>query len=322
VIYCVIPADLAAKLHDPLRRHFRDDPRVEVVVERRRVERRLHAERRGAEAESRAEEADERRRVRNSAGRRIGDRRAALAEVEVPPLPWRARAHAERIVFVERAEPSAEHDEDLDTARLVTRIQGGDRESFGELYMRYFDRVYGYLRVAVRDRHEAEDLTQQVFVNALEALPRYERRGTIPFRIWLFTIVRRSAIDAIAARQRMEPTEPEQLTRALESEPAEPELRALSWLTDRELVMLVERLPLAQRQVLMLRYMLDLPHAEIARILDRSPDDVRILAHRALRFLEKRLRTLGHTPTIARLERARACPKQAWVLRHRRFALR
>jgi DNA-directed RNA polymerase specialized sigma24 family protein len=97
---------------------------------------------------------------------------------------------------------------------------------------------------------------------------------------------------------------------------------ALDWLTDRDLAFLVERLPLPQRQVLVLRYMLDFSYTEIALALDRSIDDVRQLHHRARRHLEERLRRLGHAPRVARdVERCRTFVKQATVLRTRRFGL-
>ncbi|MDX6663650.1 MAG: hypothetical protein QOG09_1752, partial [Solirubrobacterales bacterium] len=86
------------------------------------------------------------------------------------------------LVFCERIEVAAEAREDLLTARLVTRIQAGATSAFSELYETYFDRVYAYLRVALRDHHEAEDAAQQVFMQAMEALPRYQLRRGTPFR--------------------------------------------------------------------------------------------------------------------------------------------
>jgi DNA-directed RNA polymerase specialized sigma24 family protein len=85
--------------------------------------------------------------------------------------------------------------------------------------------------------------------------------------------------------------------------------------------MFVERLPLPQRQVLLLRYMLDLPHEATAKALGLSPENVRILHHRALRFLEERLTAIGRAPGEVPRNRSRGTLKQAPVLRTRRFAL-
>jgi DNA-directed RNA polymerase specialized sigma24 family protein len=95
----------------------------------------------------------------------------------------------------------------------------------------------------------------------------------------------------------------------------------LDWISDRELVLFVDRLPLAQRQVLLLRYMLDLTHAQIAEVLDRTPDDVRALHSRALRFLRTRLAALGRDARHGTRSRAMRPVREARVLRHRRFVL-
>jgi RNA polymerase sigma-70 factor (ECF subfamily) len=316
-IYCVVPWELAGELHEKLRLHFADDPNIDVVVERRRRERRGGKSRRVVEAEAKGD----RRAIRNPEGRRVGDRRAPVATIEPPTLPKLAHPYVEQLAFVERLEPSDQHYEDLDTARLVTRHQAGDKEVFAELYMRYFDRVYSYLRLALDDEHAAEDATQQVFLKVMEALPRYERR-TQPFRAWLFTIVRNHAIRYLEKRGRMEVVDPVELTERGES--AEPEpleaLGTLGWITDREILMLIERLPVSQRQVLMLRYMMDLTTTDIAAVLGRSSEDVRALQSRALRFLQQRLTALGRTPrgrqpTIQMSRRRAGAP----VLRARRY---
>jgi RNA polymerase sigma-70 factor (ECF subfamily) len=319
VIYCVVPRELAPKLHESLRRHFGEDRSVEVVVERRGSERRC-AERR-AEA-SRGSAAADRRRIRNSGGRRVADRRAALVAVEALALPRKARPYAERLVFVERIAPTTEQAEDVDTARLVTRIQAGDRDGYGELYLRYFDRVYGYLRVALRDAHEAEDVAQQVFVKVLEGLPGYERRKQ-PFRAWLFVLVRNTVINELRQRHRLDVVEPQALDRQRElaEEPSKDEPGALNWITDRELLLFVERLPIAQRQVLVLRFMLDLPSSEIGEIVGRKPEDVRKLQERGLRFLQERLTAIGRGPAGTRPTPWRRRMTVMGVLRERRFAL-
>jgi RNA polymerase sigma-70 factor (ECF subfamily) len=315
MIYCVVPRELALKLHELLRAHFRDDPTVEVVVERRGADRRLESERRQRDPDAIAEE---RRRIRGAEGRRVADRRASAVEVEQPSLPRRARPFAADLLFLERIEPTSEQVEDEDTARLVTRIQAGNRDGYAELYMRYFDRIYTYLRVALDDAHEAEDATQQVFVNALEALPRYERRGS-PFRAWLFSITRNYLRTQLRRRARLELTDPATMSRD-EVGREDEELRALSWLSDKDLMVFVERLPLAQRQVLVLRYMLDLTADETGALLGRTPADVRKLQSRALHFLRARLSAVGRVPRRPRSGMVRRLRK-APVLRSRRFAL-
>jgi RNA polymerase sigma-70 factor (ECF subfamily) len=328
MVYCVVPRDLAPLLHDLLRRHFRADRSVEVVVEQRTSERRLASDRRsngqpagGEAATGRTDDAADRRVIRAYSGRRLGERRALEVAVAAPVLPRRARSHVDRLVFFERLEPSASEQEDIDTARLLIRIQAGERDLFAFLYTRYFDRVYSYLRIALDDPHEAEDAAQQVFVNVLRALPQYELRRS-PFRAWLFTIVRNCALKELGRRARIEPSDPDELTKEWEaSAPAGTELSALDWISDRELMMFVERLSLAQRQVLVLRFLLGLTTAEIAAVLGRSQVEVRSIQSRAVRFLRARLEALGRTAPREGRVRMRGCLRQARVLGARRWAL-
>jgi RNA polymerase sigma-70 factor (ECF subfamily) len=240
--------------------------------------------------------------------------------VTAPELPRRLRSQADRLAWVERLEPAEQHLLDLDTARLVTRFQAGDALAFEDLYLRYFDAVYSYLRVLFReDHHEAEDLTQQAFTRVFEALPRYERRPQ-PFRSWLFTIVRNLALSQLEKRGRIETVAPADAAR--QRDEAAPADDALAWITDRELMMFVERLPLSQRQVLLLRYMLDLSPREAGRILNLSAGHVRKLESRALRFLQVRLEALGRTPARPR-DHLDSNHRVRWlpVTRQRRYAL-
>jgi RNA polymerase sigma-70 factor (ECF subfamily) len=303
---------LAPKLHALLRRHFAGDPTIEVMVERRVRDRRDNTE------------------PRQATERRVGERRAPAVPVGVPDLPRRARPWADNLVFVERLEPSGQQLEDDDTARLVARIQAGEKGLFARLYTRYFDRVYAYLRLLLADPHRAEDVTQQVFISVLEALPRYERRHQ-PFRAWLFVIARNGALNELKRQRLIEYVDPVDLEQGhsdLEhghtgplALPVDHSLAALGWISDRELLMLMQRLPPPQQQVLMLRYALDLSHADTATVLGRSPEDVRVLQHRALGFLRQRLVSLGRESPSRHSTRMRRVVRHAPVLRRRRFAL-
>jgi hypothetical protein len=85
--------------------------------------------------------------------------------------------------------------------------------------------------------------------------------------------------------------------------------------------MFVDRLPLAQREVLVARFVLDLTDTQIAELLSRSPESVRVLQHRALAFLRTRLRNLSGEGNEGAKARMKRCPDQAPVLRMRRWAL-
>jgi RNA polymerase sigma-70 factor (ECF subfamily) len=322
VVYCIVPEGLAAELHGPLREFFAAHPGVEVVVEQRGRERRRVTERRGMRKPLPGE--GERRRVRAETGRRVSQRRASVIPTEPPPLPAVALPHREDIQFVERLEPSTLEQEDVDTARLVSDLQAGDRDAFNALYLRYFDRVYAYLSIALQDAHEAEDATQDVFIRIMQALPSYERRS-VPFRAWLFRIVRNDAINRIRQRRRLTPEAPDEVARLGERAAGMPAGESLDWLDDKRLLALIEQLPLAQRQVIVLRYMLELRAVEIATVLDRSPEAIRQLHQRAMRFLRQRLgESSALSPEDVHTRRPRPktmtrLPRTSPVLRSRKY---
>jgi RNA polymerase sigma-70 factor (ECF subfamily) len=310
-------------LHEPLRDHFRLIDGVEVVVERRVGERRVSTPRRIVKGEAAAPDVD-RRTVRTEAGRRVADRRAiAITIADAPTLPRQARRYAARLTFVERLAPAEQLAKDIDSKRLVVRFQAGDAAVFGELYLRYFDQIYSYARVALEDHHEAEDATQHIFLRALSALDRYEARANVPFRGWLFAIARNVIIDVLKRRHGLQVEPPALLDTMRDENPEQREaaVETLGWLTDREVAMFVERLPLAQRQVLVLRFMLDLSGDEIASVLGRSTTAVRKLQSRALQALQERLARVGRTSSRQRPVPMFVRIKPLPVIVNRRFGL-
>lgn len=325
IIYCIVPRGLADRLHEPLRRHFSKNPDIEVIVERRTRNRRRKGERRAevTAAEWAKPAGEERRKILSATGRRAGDRRVVTVPVTPPgELPRKLRRFAEDLLFVERIAPSRLREEDQLMARLVTRAQAGDSDAFSEIYIRYFDRVFGYMKVALRDHHEAEDQTQQVFADLLAALPLYEQRKQ-PFRAWLFTVTRNRAVDTLRRRDRYEITEPAELDRLADEEGASDEIPILGWITDRDLLLFVERLTPIEQQVLVMRYMLGLRATEIATMVERTPADIRTIQSRAINFLRARLAAIGRKSTAdaGRDTPSRRVTRQAPVLRGRRFAL-
>jgi RNA polymerase sigma-70 factor (ECF subfamily) len=316
VVFCVVPRELAPKLHDELREFYAGDPTVRVVVEMRKRERRSRPRRRAEAPVSDRE----RRRIKSAEGRRVADRRAHAVAIEPPALPRKLRPYADQIRFVERAEPTEQKATDVDSARLVVRYQAGDKSAMSDLYLRYFDAVYGYTRLALRDSHEAEDVTQQVFMQVFQSLPTYELRGSTPFRAWLFRIARNAVVDSLRKSDRVSVEEPATVALRMDTRRNNEVEAALEWLSDGDISFFVERLPAAQRGVLVLRFMLDLSTDEVAAVIGKSPKAVRQLQSRALRTLRERLAAITVSRKRIRapmLVRMRPAP----VLASRRFAL-
>ncbi len=77
---------------------------------------------------------------------------------------------------------------------VVSRAIKGEGEAFTQLYEKYFDGIYRYIYLRVRNQTETEDLTQEVFVKALKAISSYQQRN-LPFAPWLFRIAHNQVID-------------------------------------------------------------------------------------------------------------------------------
>jgi RNA polymerase sigma-70 factor (ECF subfamily) len=315
----VLPRDLAEELHDVLRRFYVDDPSVTVVVERRLRERRGEPRRAGVPGLP----GRERRRVRNDDGRRISARRAEAFPAASRGLPRAARRHAGRIVFLERLEPSSAHAEDVDTNRLVARVQSGDQEAFAKLYDRHFDRVFSYLRIALRDYHAAEDTTQQVFLRALAKIPVYEIQPGLPFRAWLLGIARYESLNYLRKHSWVDVITPAEVNRRIDEGVSEFDHSLLAVMSNSDLRGFLARMPAAQLQVLTLRYVMGFRFGEIASTMGRTPASIRQLHHRALVYLEQRMTAIGEAPARTRMSRSpvRVLVRQSTTLRTRRFLL-
>lgn len=156
----------------------------------------------------------------------------------------------------------------------IARAKQEDPAAFAYLYLRFADNVYGYARSIVADDHEAEDIVQQVFARLITAVRSYEPRG-VPFSAWLLRITRNMAIDH-TRRQRAIPTERD----ALGEDARETDGTLALALRDS-----LAELPEGQREVVVLRHVAGLSHAEIASRLERSEQAVHALHHRGRRTL-------------------------------------
>jgi RNA polymerase sigma-70 factor (ECF subfamily) len=176
----------------------------------------------------------------------------------------------------------------------VARAREGDHEALRYLYVRYADNVYGYVASIVRDEHEAEDITQQVFLKLMSVLDKYEQRS-VPFSSWLLRLAHNAAVDDLR-RRRATPVED---VRGAD-EPADGRAHEGLSLFRQALA----TLPEDQRTVVVLRHVVGLTPGEIAHVLGRSENSIHGLHHRGRRALRTELRSLHGGPvTVSRPRR-------------------
>jgi RNA polymerase sigma-70 factor (ECF subfamily) len=172
-------------------------------------------------------------------------------------------------------------------AILVERAVAGAADAFGELYLLYMDAIYRYIYYRVGSADATEDLTEQVFLNAWEALPGYEQRGS-PFTSWLYRIAHSVVVDHYRRRK---PTVPMPAPEEIDWESEEP--APLEQVIEAEdaaaLAAATAQLPEEQQQVIVLRFIEGLKHTEVARIIGKSEGACRVIQRRALVALNRLL---------------------------------
>lgn len=163
----------------------------------------------------------------------------------------------------------------MDDTSLIRGTLAGRREDFDALVERHHARVLGFVGRLVRDPDMAADIVQTTFLRAYQRLGQFG--GQSSFSTWLFQI----ALNETRSRQRNE-----RLRRQVPLEAAEEKDVAVVADTDsvwrRAIEGLVDRLPLRQRSVLVLRVFKDLPFKEIARIEGISENSAKVNYHHAV----------------------------------------
>ena len=178
------------------------------------------------------------------------------------------------------------NDAGLNHERLLIEAAQNDPSRFAELYENNFHRVYAFVARRVNDRDEAQDVTAEVFHQALKNLGRFQWRG-VPFAAWLLRIATNALADRWQRASRgIEVQAEDSLEERAESDAgntAEVERHAM-------LFQLVDRLPPDQRMVVLRRFVDQKSIREIAQELGRSEGAVKQLQFRALETLRGQVR--------------------------------
>jgi RNA polymerase sigma-70 factor, ECF subfamily len=192
--------------------------------------------------------------------------------------------------------------DDAAIERFVEQAKSGDADAFGQLFDHYHEPIYRYVASRVHRPTDAEDLTQTVFVKALEALPRYEARG-VPFGGWLFRLARNAVIDFVRTRHDHVDLDAVGQRSAAEAQPDElivirDEIEAVG--------IALAALTNEQREAIAMRFFAGLSAREAAEAMGKQEGTVRGLQFRAIAALRRELgiEVMGGLPAI----RPRALP--------------
>lgn len=164
-----------------------------------------------------------------------------------------------------------------DEQHIIAQAVSGDAAAFGQIYDRYVKRIYAFIYTKTWHRETAEDLTSHTFLKACEAIRRFDQsRGTL--QAWLYQIARNTVTDHYRAAR---PTADISDAWDLADETDIPR--------DIEIKLQLERvqqglqhLTSEQREIVLLRVWQDLSHAEIAAIIGKKPDAVKVAYSRAV----------------------------------------
>jgi RNA polymerase sigma-70 factor (ECF subfamily) len=173
----------------------------------------------------------------------------------------------------------------------LARQAGGDPEAFAELYGRYMERVYRFLLIRTGSMPDAQDLTSQTFLAALESIGAYGGRGS--FGGWLFGIARHKLADHYRRRR---PEIPLDDVEGLPHPDPPPEQVAEARLQLARVSRALQSLDAQQAEAVALRLFGGLDAAEVARVMSKSEAAVKMLVHRGLRKLQERL---NYSPEVS-----------------------
>jgi RNA polymerase sigma-70 factor (ECF subfamily) len=176
---------------------------------------------------------------------------------------------------------------DLLNEQLIERAKNGDKKAMAVIYRTLRAKVHRYLYFRVGDREAAEDLTTDVFLRVIENLHRYEPRQH-PFQAWVFQIARNLVVDHF---RRQKVRNHQVLEDHFEAQGTSPDHAVALSLNSERLQRALLELTETQCDVLVLRFVLDMPIAEVAHTLKRSESAVKSLQARGLASLARILMT-------------------------------
>ena len=171
-----------------------------------------------------------------------------------------------------------------DEENIVVRAQRQDTEAFTQLYDAYFDKIYRYVAVRIRNEMEAEDIAQQVFMKMLQSISSYQCKG-VPFSAWLYRIAHNQVIDFLRQQNKKATLDIEGMP--LPDSGDDPQHIIELQFDIEHLKQAMKKLTPSQQEVLSLRFTGDLSIAECAQIMGKSEGAIKALQHSAVQALKR-----------------------------------
>ena len=175
---------------------------------------------------------------------------------------------------------------DLCDDELVTWATQGSSEAFGELYDRYVERIFNYVYYRTSNTHDAEDLTERVFLRAIKHIEKYENRG-LPISAWLYRIAHNLVANWYRDNSRRQEIPLETFEFTLRYQGEKPELALIRTQEQEDLLYVIRQLPEDRQQLLILKFVEHLTNAEIGQIMGRTEGAIKSLYHRILMSLRE-----------------------------------
>lgn len=177
-----------------------------------------------------------------------------------------------------------------DLGVAITRARAGDQRAFDLIYAHFADALFRYLYARTGEAAQAEELLGELWVRVVERLPTFRLPATAAeteraFAAWLYRIAHNLAVDN--ARRRASHNLP--LSDTISSHEPPHDERVIAGDERQALRDAVERLTADQREVLLLRFVEDRSHAEVAALTGRTEGAVKVMQHRALGALARLL---------------------------------
>lgn len=168
--------------------------------------------------------------------------------------------------------------------QYIQEAKKGNKEAFGALYDHYLPQIYRFILFKVNGKDEAEDLTHEVFLSAWKNMPSYRMKG-FPFSSWLYQIARNAVIDSYRTAKHHVQIEMVDENNLQTVPSGEYEINLV--LEMEKARKCIAQLRPDYQDLIVMRFIEEMPNDEIAATLDKSEGAVRLMQHRAIKELKE-----------------------------------